>query len=98
MAANKGAVALRFNFEDTSFLFVNTHLTSGQKKVKERVADLNLCYEEACSVFSQNEMSSYKHISGIDPCIPDKQGNGLHDYSILFGDMNFRCDLSNLEA
>lgn len=98
MAANKGAVALRFNFEDTSFLFVNTHLTSGQKKVKERVADLNLCYEEACSVFSQNEMSSYKHISGIDPCIPDKQGNGRHDYSILFGDMNFRCDLSNLEA
>ena len=29
MTANKGAVAIRFNFEDTSFMFMNTHLTSG---------------------------------------------------------------------
>ena len=32
MTANKGAVALRFNFFDTSFMFMNCHLTSGQKK------------------------------------------------------------------
>jgi hypothetical protein len=31
--ANKGSVALRFNFEDTSFMFLNCHLCSGQKKV-----------------------------------------------------------------
>lgn len=29
ITANKGAVAIRFNFEDTSFMFMNTHLTSG---------------------------------------------------------------------
>jgi len=39
MAANKGAVALRFNFDDTSFMFMNCHLTSGQKKWRERIAD-----------------------------------------------------------
>jgi inositol-1,4,5-trisphosphate 5-phosphatase len=27
--ANKGSVALRFNFEDTSFMFMNCHLCSG---------------------------------------------------------------------
>ena len=33
LTANKGSVALRFNFEDTSFMFLNCHLVSGQNKV-----------------------------------------------------------------
>ncbi len=33
MAANKGSTAIRFNYEDTSFMFLNCHLTSGQKQV-----------------------------------------------------------------
>ena len=55
MAANKGAVALRFNFDDTSFMFMNCHLTSGQKKSKERVADTKLTYNGVTSFFDHNE-------------------------------------------
>jgi len=29
MAANKGSTSIRFNYEDTSFMFLNCHLTSG---------------------------------------------------------------------
>ena len=45
MTANKGSVALRFNFDDTSFMFMNCHLTSGQSKVKERCADVRQNYQ-----------------------------------------------------
>ena len=40
MAGNKGSVALRFNFEDTSFALVNVHLESGQKQIAERLENL----------------------------------------------------------
>jgi len=29
-SGNKGSVSIRFNFENTSFAFMNCHLTSGQ--------------------------------------------------------------------
>lgn len=34
---NKGAVAVRFNLEDTSMIFACVHLESGQKKELERI-------------------------------------------------------------
>lgn len=39
-SGNKGSVAIRLNFNDTSLAFINCHLTSGQKKVSERLEDL----------------------------------------------------------
>jgi phosphatidylinositol-3,4,5-trisphosphate 5-phosphatase 2 len=53
MAANKGSTSLRFNYWDTTFLFLNCHLSSGQKKVNERMDDLNLCYSETMAHFQK---------------------------------------------
>lgn len=39
MAGNKGAVAIRFNYCDTSFCFVNAHLSAGINNVEERAND-----------------------------------------------------------
>jgi synaptojanin len=55
MAANKGSVAMRFNFHDTSFMFLNCHLTSGQKKVKERVTNLQQVVDESVNHFIREQ-------------------------------------------
>lgn len=39
MAGNKGAVAIRFKYQDTSFCFVNMHLSAGVTNVDDRRAD-----------------------------------------------------------
>ncbi|CCF60266.1 hypothetical protein KAFR_0J02020 [Kazachstania africana CBS 2517] len=39
MAGNKGAVAIRFDFEETSFCFVNTHLSAGATNIDDRRND-----------------------------------------------------------
>lgn len=51
MAANKGSTAIRFNYEDSSFMFLNCHLTSGQKEVQDRFDDLQQCYTETTQTF-----------------------------------------------
>ncbi len=43
-SGNKGAVAIRFNFDDSSFACINCHLTSGQNEVAERLEDMNEIY------------------------------------------------------
>lgn len=58
MAANKGSTSIRFNYEDTSFMFLNCHLTSGQKQVTERFNDLSQCYQETCQSFYLNANES----------------------------------------
>lgn len=35
-SGNKGAVTIRFNFDDASLVFMNCHLSSGQSAVSER--------------------------------------------------------------
>ena len=92
ITANKGAVAIRFNFEDTSFMFMNTHLTSGQKKSKERIADTKLTYSGVTQVFDQFESQP------VIPGIHDSFKRTQQDYQFIFGDMNFRCDLQCQEA
>lgn len=42
-SGSKGAVAVRFGFEDSSFIFLNCHLCGGQhpRNVEERHQQLN---------------------------------------------------------
>lgn len=39
MSGNKGAVAIRLDFHDTSFCFLTAHLAVGHSNVEERNAD-----------------------------------------------------------
>ncbi|KAG0671230.1 inositol polyphosphate 5-phosphatase [Maudiozyma exigua] len=39
MAGNKGAVAIRFEYDSTSFCFINTHLSAGVMNVEDRKGD-----------------------------------------------------------
>lgn len=77
-AGNKGAVAIRFNYANTSFAFINCHLTSGQSQISERLQDINEIYKRSfdCSQKYQ-DFQIYSH-----------------DYKFLFGDLNFRIALS----
>lgn len=36
-AANKGSVAVRFKIDQTTFAFLNCHLTAGEGKIYKRV-------------------------------------------------------------
>ena len=39
MSGNKGAVAIRLNYHDTSFCFITAHLAAGHTNIDERNAD-----------------------------------------------------------
>jgi len=46
-SGNKGAVAIRFNYAQSSFAFINVHLTSGQNQVGERLEDIREIYKRS---------------------------------------------------
>lgn len=74
----KGAVATGFMIFGTSFLFVNTHLTAHQEKVKERVSDVKKIVQS---------LDLPKNI----PCRnKSKDVTQNFDYVFWNGDLNFR--------
>jgi len=75
-------VGIRFNYSNTSFVFLNCHLTSGQKEVNGRISDLK-------EVYTRSFDGSLKY---QDYIMED------HDYKFLFGDLNFRIDMSYEET
>ena len=82
MTGNKGSVSIRFNFEDTSFAFLNAHLESGQNATAERMEHVRQIFNDSFNDFSV--------------CMT--QDKCFHDYKCFFGDMNFRIDLPNHEV
>jgi hypothetical protein len=45
MAGNKGAVAIRMDYGNTSFCFLAAHFASGQSNVDDRNADFNIIHQ-----------------------------------------------------
>ncbi|KFM64114.1 inositol polyphosphate 5-phosphatase, partial [Stegodyphus mimosarum] len=80
MVKTKGAVAICFTFFGTSFLFVNSHLTAHEQKLKERLLD----YEKICETLD------------LPKSIPRKSHHNSKDVTSRFdcvfwaGDLNFR--------
>lgn len=81
IAGNKGSVGIRFNYEDTSFAFINVHMAAGsdQKALAERLENVRQIYNDTFQDFS----------------VANTQEKCYHDYKCFFGDMNFRIDLDN---
>lgn len=76
---NKGSCALRFRVDDTSFAFLNCHLTSGDA-IKSRTEMFKQILNEA---FSKAKT------------LPRAMA---HNCVFLFGDLNFRVNLSNAQV
>ena len=56
LSSCKGAAAIRFNYEQKSFLFINVYLTDGKNYSKTRAQDLKLILKETL-----NDFKDYKH-------------------------------------
>lgn len=83
MAANKGSTSIRFNYNDTSFMFLNCHLASGQKEYAARFNNLEECYTETITNFHNTEQGERPR-----PC----------HHQVLMGDMNWRVEMPYQEA
>lgn len=92
MSGNKGAVAIRLDYHDTSFCFITAHLAAGQTNVEERNSDYHTIADglhflkgktidshESVLSFSSSHSTLLKEISNI----------------IWLADTNYRIDLAN---
>lgn len=80
MVKTKGAVAICFMFFGTSFLFINSHLTAHEEKLKERLAD----YKKICNAIDLPKQLPLK------PSYHSKDITERFDYVFWCGDLNFR--------
>ncbi|KAF8515384.1 DNase I-like protein [Hysterangium stoloniferum] len=86
---NKGGVGVSVNFNGTSLLFMNAHLAAHEDKVSLRVA--NLAKIKA-------ELSVDAFLPPDDPRTLAEDLTEKFDYTWIFGDLNFRLDISRLHA
>lgn len=57
MSGNKGAVAIRLEYHDTSFCFVTAHLAAGHSNVEERNMDYRTIMNELHFLKGKNLMT-----------------------------------------
>lgn len=85
---NKGAVAVRFQIDDTSLCFVNCHLAAGQTQANARHNDVAAILET--SVFPSTRDPDVR----LDSYCGGGDGTLIidHELCILNGDLNYRID------
>lgn len=85
---NKGAIAVRFQIDDSSFCFVNCHLAAGQTQTSSRHSDIAAILE--ANLFSTERDAStrqdYYRGGGDGGMIVD------HEICVISGDLNYRID------
>ncbi|KAI8892423.1 Endonuclease/exonuclease/phosphatase [Globomyces pollinis-pini] len=79
---NKGAVGISFMVDDTSFLFVNAHLSAHEGKTKFRNKDYN-------RINLNLPLTGYRQKDQQKKSISDR-----FDHCFFFGDLNYRIDLT----
>jgi endonuclease/exonuclease/phosphatase family metal-dependent hydrolase len=85
---NKGAVAIRFQIDDTSLCFVNCHLAAGQTQANARHNDIAAILET--NVFAPERDLDIR----LDTYCCGGDGSLIvdHELCILNGDLNYRID------
>ncbi|KAL6879117.1 Endonuclease/exonuclease/phosphatase [Trichoderma novae-zelandiae] len=85
---NKGAVAVRFQVDDTSLCFVNCHLAAGQTQASSRHNDAAAILE--ASLFPEERDAEVR----INTFSGGGDGSMIldHELCILNGDLNYRID------
>lgn len=85
-SGKKGALCLRFQYEDTSFVFINCHLAGGVGKAcaAERQQQIDQIVSVAFKGERGTQYQSYEVAN--------------HNVKVLFGDVNFRLNLNRAEV
>ncbi|KAH9988985.1 hypothetical protein BJV77DRAFT_1018835 [Russula vinacea] len=86
---NKGAVGISLKIANTTMLFVNAHLAAHEGRVPNRLANLAKI---------KNELAVDDFLKPDDPRMVAEDITDRFDFTFLFGDLNFRLDLSRLHA
>lgn len=86
---NKGGIGISIKIYDTSFLFINAHLAAHEGRVQHRLADLAKIKSELC-------VDDF--LPSSDPRKMAEDLTDRFDHTFIFGDLNFRLDVSRLHA
>ncbi|KAF9267628.1 DNase I-like protein [Marasmius fiardii PR-910] len=88
---NKGGVGISMNIDGKTFLFLNCHLAAQQEKanLNDRLNNYNKI---------KAELAVDDFLSSDDPRMMSEDITDKFDYTFVFGDLNFRLDISRLHA
>ncbi|KAF8484379.1 hypothetical protein JB92DRAFT_3028984 [Gautieria morchelliformis] len=86
---NKGGVGVSVNFRGTTLLFINAHLAAHEGKVPLRVANL-------AKIKAELPIESF--LPPDDPRTFAEDLTDRFDHTWIFGDLNFRLNISRLHA
>src|ERR1044072_1555111 len=88
---NKGSIATRFIYDDSSICFVNCHLAAGQGQIRARNTDVANILDN--TQFPPRANDSWNDNEGVFTHGGD--GSMVLDHEIVFfsGDLNYRIDL-----
>ncbi|KAI5115634.1 hypothetical protein M0805_008636 [Coniferiporia weirii] len=86
---NKGGVGISLNLDGTTLLFVNAHLAAHGERYLDRVANMSKI---------KSELSVNEFLSQDDPRVMAEDLTDKFDHTFVFGDLNFRLDVTRLHA
>lgn len=85
---NKGALVTRLMVDDTSLCLINCHLAAGHSQMAARNADLNSIFRAAAFKHVTAPLGTFGVAGSVGDAILD------HEHCILFGDLNYRLNLT----
>ncbi|KAI0350062.1 DNase I-like protein [Trametes cingulata] len=86
---NKGGVGVSVNLAGTTLLFINAHLAAHEGRLHHRLSDLAKI---------KAELSVNDFLSPDDPRFMAEDITDRFDFTFIFGDLNFRLDITRLHA